>query len=46
MKLTMNAENRRPLVDLISRFTGEDADLRLPDWKLYGDTRGEFGGAG
>ena len=22
MKLTLNAENRKPLVDLISRFTG------------------------
>lgn len=33
MKLTMNVENRKPLVDLISRFTGEAAIyMRLPTY--------------
>lgn len=33
MKLTMNVENRRPLVDLISRFTGEAAVyMRMPTY--------------
>ena len=33
MKLTLNAENRKPLVDLISRFTGETAVyMRMPTY--------------
>lgn len=33
MKLTLNAENRKPLVDLISRFTGEAAVyMRMPTY--------------
>lgn len=33
MKLTMNVENRKPLVDLISRFTGEAAVyMRMPTY--------------
>lgn len=33
MKLTMNVENRKPLVDLISRFTGETAVyMRMPTY--------------
>lgn len=48
MKLTLNVENRKPLVDLVSRFVGkrrlyEDADLRLPDRRLHGDARWESG---